>query len=119
MGELRQSVRRKYTVGSSPITCIAASQYSSRLVAVGNSSGYIRLIDLKYGDDYDLFDIEDEKELPENPESLDHKTLLRARLFPSRVEKVSFVSINFLSRLFSIPVATSCLPLVIVAKHLS
>jgi WD40 repeat protein len=89
-GELRQFIRRRFNVGNNPITCIAASQYSSRLVAVGNSNGYVRIIDLKYGDDSDLFDQEEGVEYAPIPEGTDYKTLLRSRLFPTAVEKVIF-----------------------------
>jgi hypothetical protein len=89
-GELRQFVRKRFNVGSNPITCIAASQFSSRIVAVGNHAGYVRIIDLKYGDDSDLFDQEEGVEYEPIPESTEYKTLFRSRLFPTSVEKILF-----------------------------
>ena len=90
-GELRQLVRRRFATGTSPITCISASQFSSRIIAVGNTAGYVRLIDLKYGDDADLFDAESELGVGSSPlEETEYKTLFRSRMFPTSVKKVIF-----------------------------
>jgi hypothetical protein len=98
-GELRQFIRRRFNVGNSAITCIAASQYSSRIVAVGNSTGYVRIIDLRYGDDSDLFDAEEGVEYIRR---LCGRDCFRQGLRMScliRVESICWLSVEMATRL--------------------